>query len=101
MIEKIAGYWGQLADSLLFFTIGMVIGYGQSRAARELDNGVMFGRAISVGGLSMAAGMVVIWIPDLPLVGQIGIAAALGSLGTAGIERVLMRVLEMKSGVRQ
>lgn len=101
MIEKIAGYWSQVADSLLFFAIGLALGYGQALAAREQDKWVAAGRAITVGGLAMAAGMVLIWVPALPLVGQIGIAAALASLGTTRLERILTRFIEAKSEVRQ
>lgn len=100
MIEKVVGYWSQLADALLFFGIGVVIGWGQSKWAREKDAGVIVGRSVCVGGMAMAAGAVLIWVPELSLTGQIGVAAILGSLGTSGLERVLMRLVEIRNGGR-
>jgi len=98
MIEKIAGYWSQLADSLLFFTVGLLLGWAQSKAARETDIGVIVGKSVCIGGIAMAAGTVLIWVPDLPLTGLIGVAAMLGSLGNAGLERLLMRIVEVRNG---
>ncbi len=40
------------------------------------------------------AGLVLVWVPDLPLIGQIGVAAALASLGTSGLERMFQRLLQ-------
>lgn len=98
MIEKIAGYGSQLADSLLFFAVGVLIGWGQSKLARERDTGVVIGKSVCIGGIAMAAGTVLIWVPDLPMTGLIGVAAMLGSLGNAGLERLLMRILETRGG---
>jgi hypothetical protein len=46
----------------------------------------------------MAAGAVLAWFPDLPFVGQVGFAAALASLGSSGIERIIFRYLDSKRG---
>lgn len=98
MIEKIAGYWSQLVDSLLLFAFGLILGWAQSKAAKEQDKGVIIGRAVCVGALTMAAGTVLIWEPDLSLTGLFGVAGLLGSLGTVGLERLLMRVANGRGG---
>lgn len=78
-----------------FFIVGAIIGYGQAlRHEREFVARVVIGRAICTGGLSMVAGVLTLWIPDAPVLAQMGAAAMLASLGTAGLERVLIRVLE-------
>ena len=48
------------------------------------------------GGLAMAAGVVLVWVPELSMVGQIGVAAGLASLGTSGLERAFQRVIEAR-----
>ena len=45
------------------------------------------------GALGMAAGTVLAWWPELPWVAQAGLAAALASLGTSGLERVFARIV--------
>ena len=46
-----------------------------------------------IGALGMAAGTVLAWWPELPWVAQAGLAAALASLGTSGLERVFARIV--------
>jgi len=98
MIEKIAEIWWRLTDSLLLFAFGLILGWAQSMVAKEKDKGVIIGRAVCVGALAMAAGTVLIWVPDLPLTGLFGVAGMLGSLGTVGLERLLMRVANARGG---
>ena len=91
-----------LADALLsaaiFATVGITIGIGELLASgATLTPRVVVGRAIITGGLATAAGAVLVWVPDLPLAGQIGVAAALASLGTSGLERIFVSVV----GARQ
>lgn len=95
-IIEIAVTWrAQLAQALLFALVGVLIGIGQLLASSErLTARIVWGRALSTGGLSMAAGVVLVWIPDLPLIGQIGVAATLASLGTSGLERTFQRLLQ-------
>lgn len=81
-----------LAQAALFAAVGVAIGLGQLLASREvLTVRIIIGRALSTGGLAMAAGIALVWLPDLPLVAQIGVAAALASLGTSGLERLFQR----------
>lgn len=93
--------WARIVEALgdtfatvvAFITAGVVIGIGQLLNSKEtLSWRLVFGRAASHGGLAMSAGMVVIWVPDLSILGQIGLAAALASLGVSGIERIFSRV---------
>lgn len=99
LVETLATWREHLAHALLFSLIGVSIGLGQLLASQErLTPRIIVGRALSTGGLAMAAGLVLVWVPDLPLVGQIGAAAALASLGTSGLERTFQRILQGRAG---
>lgn len=97
-IIETASHWReQLSSAALFAVVGIAIGLGQLLASNErLTLRIIVGRAMSTGGLAMAAGVVLIWVPGLPLAGQIGFAAALASLGTSGLERVFQRAISSK-----
>lgn len=87
-------YAEQIIHATLFAVVGIIIGVGQLLASQEvLTPRIIVGRALSTGGLGMVAGLAVVWIPDVPLVAQIGLAAAIASLGTSGLERVFQRVI--------
>lgn len=95
MPEKLMAWWEPIAQTLLLAAIGVAIGIGQLLASGEiLTWRIIIGRALSTGGLAMAAGSALAWIPDLPFGGQMGIAALLASLGTSGLERAFQRVLQ-------
>lgn len=98
MPEKVSGFISWLhtmASTLLFALVGISIGLGQLLASGEvLTWRIIIGRSLSTGGIAMAAGAVLIFVPDLPLVGQIGVAAMLASLGTSFLERLFTRVLQ-------
>lgn len=95
MPEKITQAAEQIGQAGLFSLIGMAIGLGQLLASTEkLTPRIILGRALSTGGIAMAAGLVLVWVPDLPLVGQVGVAAALASLGTSGLERAFQRIMQ-------
>lgn len=95
MPEKIIHWYEQLATAAMFALVGVTIGIGQLLASQEiLTARIIIGRALSTGGIAMAAGSALVWLPDLPLIGQIGIAAALASLGTSGLERVFQKVID-------
>lgn len=99
MPEKLLHWWESIAQAALFSLVGVSIGVGQLLASGEvLTWRIVIGRALSTGGLAMAAGAVLVWVPELPLGGQLGIAALLASLGTSGLERMLQRVIQGKSG---
>ena len=101
MVEKLSEvvrHWhDQLASSLIFSIVGITIGLGQLMSSDErITLRLLVGRALSTGGLAMAAGVALIWAPALPMVGQIGVAAGLASLGTSGLERVFQRAMKGK-----
>lgn len=101
MIEKLsdaARHWhDHLVSSCLFASVGVVIGFGQLLAGSErITVRLLVGRALTTGGLAMAAGVVLVWVPELSLVGQIGVAAGLASLGTSGLERAFLRVIKAR-----
>ena len=101
MLEKsaeILRHWhDQLASSILFALVGIIIGLGQLLTGTErLTVRLLVGRALSTGGLAMAAGVVLVWVPELSMVGQIGVAAGLASLGTSGLERAFQRAIEAR-----
>lgn len=99
MPEKVIGYLEQIGNALLFSLVGISIGLGQLLASGEaLTARIIIGRALSTGGIAMAAGAVLVWVPDVPMLGQIGVAAALASLGTSGLERLFQRLIAGRSG---
>ena len=101
MLEKlteVGKYWhDQFASSLMFALVGIVIGFGQLLSSNErLTFRLLLGRALSTGGLAMAAGVVLVWVPELSMAGQMGVAAGLASLGTSGLERAFQRAIEAR-----
>ena len=99
MPEKVIGYLEQIGNALLFALVGISIGLGQLLASGEaLTARIIIGRALSTGGIAMAAGVVLVWVPDVPMLGQIGVAAALASLGTSGLERLFQRLIAGRAG---
>ena len=97
-VAEVVRHWHeQFASSLIFSLVGISIGMGQLLASNErITLRLLLGRALSTGGLAMAAGIVLVWVPELPMVGQIGVAAGLASLGTSGLERVFQRYIEAR-----
>lgn len=99
IVETVTTWRDQIMQAVLFSFIGVSIGVGQLLASEErLTPRIIVGRALSTGGLAMAAGLVLVWVPDLPLIGQMGVAAALASLGTSGLERAFQRVMQGRAG---
>lgn len=99
MPEKVIGYLEQIGNALLFALVGISIGLGQLLASGEvLTARIIVGRALSTGGIAMAAAAVLVWVPDVPMLGQIGVAAALASLGTSGLERLFQRLISGRAG---
>lgn len=86
-----------LALAILFAVVGMIFTVGQLLVSKEvLTLRIIIGRCISTAGLSMAAGLVLLIFPGAPLIAQIGVAAALGALGTSALERLIQRILGPK-----
>lgn len=80
-----------------FGLLGILVGLGQLLASKEqLTWRIVGGRCLSTMGLSMAAGVVLLAFPAVPPLAQIGVAAALASLGTSGLERLVQRVVGIR-----
>lgn len=73
---------------------GLLAGLGTLLASEEkLTARIIIGRALSSATLGAASASALAWIPDLPFIAQIGIACAVASLGTSGLERLYQRLL--------
>lgn len=87
--NKIIGVVGTLA------LVGSAIGLGQLLASEEqLTWRIIFGRMLSSGGIALVAGFGLQFWPDLSLVAMVGIAAALASLGTSFLEKLVNHFLK-------
>jgi hypothetical protein len=96
-IKSVVTHAGQyisvVIQALLFALIGLAIGLGQLLASKEeLTPRIIIGRCLSTAGLAISSGAVLAWMPEIPVLAQIGIAATLASLGTSGLERIVQRV---------
>jgi len=97
-IEKIAQAaserWDAIWQTALFAFVGIIFTVGEMLKSKEvLTARIVIGRCLSTAGLAMAAGLVLLAFPEAPFLAQIGAAAALGALGTSGLERIIQRVL--------
>ena len=73
---------------------GLIVGLGQLLASGDtLTWRLVIGRALLSAGLGASAAGILAWLPDLPLVAQLGIACLMASLGTSGLEKLLQRIL--------
>lgn len=98
MPEKIVSTYAEwreaISQALLFCTIGILTSLGQLMASKEvLTWRIVIGRCLSSAGIAMAAGVLLLAFPAMPPLAQIGAAAALASLGTSGLERLIQRGL--------
>lgn len=74
---------------------GLVAGLGTLLASEEkLTVRIVFGRALTSVALGVAAASILVWIPGLPTLAQIGVACGLASLGTSGLERMFQKVIQ-------
>lgn len=95
MPERLANWWTQLTEAFGFFAFGILLTIGQVLSRKEKTPWrIIIGRSISNGGLASAAGVVLLWYPEAPLIVLIGVAASLATLGTAGLERLFQRVIQ-------
>jgi len=75
--------------------VGAMVGLGHLLASKEvLKTRIIIGRMLSSAGLGAAAAFILAFVPDLPLSAQFGLAAALASLGTSGLERLFQRWID-------
>ena len=82
-------------EGILGMTLtGLLIGLGQLLASEEkLTARLIIGRALVTMGLSLVAGLLLIHIPDAPLLAIIGLSALIASLGTSWLEKILQHYL--------
>lgn len=90
--------YGQAAKVMASFgAVGLIIGVGQLLASREkLTMRIIVGRALSSAGLGAISPAVLVFMPNLPLVAQFGIAALFASLGTSFIEKSFQKWIGTK-----
>jgi len=73
---------------------GLVAGLGTLLASEEpITTRVVVGRALSSMALGVTAAAAMVWIPGLSYTAQVGIACAVASLGTSGLERLYQKVM--------
>ncbi|TVQ82105.1 MAG: hypothetical protein EA357_10650 [Micavibrio sp.] len=73
----------------------LLAGLGTLLASEEkLTWRIVLGRALSSAALGAAAGVVLLWFPHAPTAALVGLAAALASLGTSGLEKLLQIILK-------
>lgn len=86
-------WYDAIVSATLFAAIGFVIAIGKIlNSKEEITLGLAIGRCLTTGGIAVAAGAVLALFPNLPLVAQLGMAAALASLGTSGLEALVQRL---------
>lgn len=86
-----------VTKTAIFFLIGFLIGLGDALQQGKESVSQAVGGAIVMGGMAMAAGIIVIWIPNVPFIAQLGISGFLGSIGLSTIRRIVRRRLENSS----
>lgn len=90
----LADWANQLAQAAILAAVGVMIGIGQLLLSQEiLTWRVIIGRAMSTAGLGMAAAVVLLLFPGVSLLAMVGLSAAIASLGTSALERVLQRFI--------
>lgn len=76
-----------------FIAVGILTAIGQMLQSKEpITWRIALGRCITTGGIAVVAGAALALFPALPFVAQIGIAAALASLGNSGLELVVQKL---------
>lgn len=82
-----------LPQAAAFVAVGVLIAIGQMLQSKEpITWQVAVGRCITTGGIAVVAGAALALFPGLPFVAQIGISAALASLGNSGLELLVQRI---------
>lgn len=79
--------------------VGAAIGLGQLLSSKTpITLRLAVGRAIVSGGLGLAAAGALAFFPDMSAYAQIGVGAALASIGTSGLERLLKKFTGSSGG---
>lgn len=81
----------------ILIVIGSLIGLGKALDGNQpFSFRVALGRALITGGLSVAAGGVLAFIPILPPMAVLGLGAMFASLGTSVLENYLTTITKVK-----
>lgn len=84
----------QILQALVLGLVGLTVGVAQVLSTDPpMTRRKAIGKMLISGGIGMAASSILVWLPDIPLAAQMGVAAALASLGLSGIELVLRRAV--------
>lgn len=76
---------------------GLLVGIGQMLTSEEkLTPRLIIGRAILSGVCGLAAGVLVLFMPDAPFVAQVAFACIMASLGTSAMEAVFHKWMGKK-----
>lgn len=99
LIEKIAYALAENAENMIqaatMAILGVMVSLSKDlQQARPDTSRIVVGRAISTGALALASGSILAFVPDLPFLALLGLAAGLASLGTGFIERALLAWLK-------
>lgn len=80
---------------ILYLSVaGLIAGLGTLLASEEkLTPRIIIGRALSSIALGVSAAALLVWIPGVPLIAQIGTACGLASLGTSYLEMLVKKVI--------
>lgn len=91
--------WHDYAHHVWLWVLGAAIGLGQLLSSdAPLSVRSAIGRALVSGGLGTASGLIVLAFNDVPPIAMFGAAAAIASLGTSALERLLMTMAERLRG---
>lgn len=95
---QVSNDWREaIAHAIVFCSIGLLVGLGQLLGSKDrLTPRIVIGRCLSTVGIALAAGAVLVAFPETPPLAQIGVSAALASLGTSGLERLIQRLIAAK-----
>ncbi len=89
-------------EALLFAgligVMGAVIGLGKLlQSGEKITVRLALGRAIGTSALGMSAFAFLAWIPDVPNIALVGIAALLASMGESAVERCFYSIFHRKN----
>lgn len=95
IVRQLTIWWQDILQALGMIACGIVVSIGRDMQQRPEPPPirVVFWRAVSTGLLSLGAGSILVIVPNLPLLGLLGLSAAIASLGSDFLERLVMRVM--------
>lgn len=92
-ITRPDGDSGDVSLGAWLILAGIFIGIGQLLASGEiLTWRIVIGRALLSGGLGMSSTIIFLWFHEIPFFVLLGVACAIVSLGTSGLERAFQAI---------